>query len=149
MTDREFEKWFKEEFGDAYVYGDSSVYTEGMELSSMELAWQARGELDDAKIKELETSNAYMKELSYVKDGRIKELEEKLAIKQTMPMKYKRMEFNAQLQKENDELTAKLDRAKEALGNATNVFLQGFKTPLQRIDNCVGILSVALQELDK
>ena len=102
-------------------------------------AWQARGELDAVKIKELEASNAYMKELSYVKDGRIKELEEQLDIKQTMPMKYKRMAFNAQLQKENDELTAKLDKAREAL----NSCLGGddyYNRP---------IIEKALQELDK
>ena len=57
MTDREFEKWFKEEFGDAYVYGDSYVYTEGMEL-----AWQARGELAAVRIAELSLQNQVLRE---------------------------------------------------------------------------------------
>ena len=44
MTDREeFEKWFNEEFGDDYTHTEAML-----------LAWQARGEIDAVRIKELE-----------------------------------------------------------------------------------------------
>ena len=107
MTDREeFEKFW--ESHRLYPDWNTTVWK----------AWQARGELDAVKIKELEA---------------------KLAIQQTMPMKYKRMEFNAQLQKENEELTAKLDKAREALIVANGRF--GFDCPIEVIK--------ALEELSK
>ena len=109
MTDREeFEKFW--ESHRLYPDWNTTVWK----------AWQARGELDAVKIKELEA---------------------KLAIQQTMPMKYKRMEFNAQLQKENEELTAKLDKAREALGK----ILVGYADK----NNVEAISTKALQELDK
>lgn len=86
----------------------------------MQYAWQARGGLDAVRIKELEAE---------------------LAIKQTMPMKYKRMAFNAQLQKENDELTAKLDKAKEYL-----LRILVSDCDFAQID---AIANEALEELDK
>jgi hypothetical protein len=44
MTNREeFDKWFNEEFGDDYAHTEAML-----------LAWQARGELDAVRIKELE-----------------------------------------------------------------------------------------------
>lgn len=47
-------------------------------------------------------------EFQKLQDSRIAELEAEVARLKTVPMKYRRMEFNAQLQKENEELAAKL-----------------------------------------
>ncbi len=48
---------------------------------------------------------------------RIKELERELEAAKTMPMKYRRMEFNAQLQQENESLRAQLDGVTENYNN--------------------------------
>ena len=51
MTDREeFEKWWRETKGTDIPYTGLASFTEDVMFS----AWQARGELDDVKIKELE-----------------------------------------------------------------------------------------------
>ena len=52
MTDREeFEKWFGNDIG--YKSANKELYRKIKEV--MELAWQARGELDAVRIKELQS----------------------------------------------------------------------------------------------
>ena len=46
------------------------------------------------------------------RDKRIKELEQQVTRLKTVPMKYRRMEFNAQLQRENTEQAAEISRLK-------------------------------------
>ena len=51
MSDREeFEKWWRETKGTDIPYTGLASFTEDVMFS----AWQARGELDDVKIKELQ-----------------------------------------------------------------------------------------------
>lgn len=96
---------------------------------------------------------------------KIAELTTKLAIQQTMPMKYKRMAFNAQLQKENDELTAKLDKSRKALILASmqlvnysdeeeckplkDMLIKEAKNLKVRDTTLLELIMEALQELDK
>ena len=47
---------------------------------------------------------------------RIKKLEQQIARLKTVPMKYRRMEFNAQLQRENTEQAAEISRLKALVG---------------------------------
>ena len=55
MTDREeFEKWFGKDTG--YKSANKELY--GKIKEAMFSAWQARGELDAVRIKELEIQNA-------------------------------------------------------------------------------------------
>ena len=50
--------------------------------------------------------------------ARIAELEEENARLRTVPMKYRRMAFNAQLQDENNELRAQLAKAEQRVAEA-------------------------------
>lgn len=80
-----------------------------------------------ARIAELEEENARLKAESRdaslgLNDyygmklaARVRELEEENARLRTVPMKYRRMQFNAQLQDENKELRAQLVAAQEEI----------------------------------
>ena len=107
MTDHEeFEKWWLTKFSAEFLDSDNcwSAWT----------GWQARGELDAVKIKELEVENHA---LGLIIDNEDKELADKVA-----------------------ELTAKLDKAREAL----NVIVDWTKDSY-----ACHIAETALKELDK
>ena len=50
--------------------------------------------------------------------ARVRELEEENARLRTVPMKYRRMAFNAQLQDENNQLRAQLAKAEQRVAEA-------------------------------
>ena len=55
------------------------------------------------------------------RDNRIKELEQQIARLKTVPMKYRRMGFNAQLQRENTEQAAEITRLKAVIAKCEEV----------------------------
>ena len=111
MTDREeFEKWFCKQLDTGYAF------TSDEQITSW--AWQARGELDSVRIKELEIRNA--------------ELQAQV--------------FKTVFDDRNlNELTAKLDKAREALDRLSRLGNE----PLLGNSDGNKIARMALEELNK
>ena len=115
MTYSEFEKWL---FNDEPRGSDEQIKFDLPEYNFAWWAWQARGELDAVRIKELEADLDDRKREVNLRCVQIQERDIRIA-----------------------ELTAKWDKAKEALGK----ILVGYADK----NNVEAISTKALQELDK
>ena len=90
---------------------------------------QSSLEGDTSRISELLDQNEKQAE-------RIKELEQQIARLKTVPMKYRRMEFNAQLQRENTEQAAEISRLKALVGKCKDGIEGALSDDLPYINEC-------------
>lgn len=81
------------------------------------------------------------------RDKRIKELEQQIARLKTVPMKYRRMEFNAQLQRENTEQAAEISRLKALVGKCKDGIEGALSDDLPYINECKEALA-SIKEID-
>ena len=75
----------------------------------------------DNLIESLTAAGAEYQRQCFEQSDRIKWLEQQIARLKTVPMKYRRMEFNAQLQRENTEQAAEITRLKVVIGECKEV----------------------------
>lgn len=122
MTDREeFEKWLKENYTKGYITDSDRKLAKG--------AWQARGALDAVRIKELEDRLRFQDE--WLSNGVYYTTEEAFKLHD---------EYNSKIA----ELTAKLDKAKEALKRAAEDLVPHHTKP-----STYKSVNEALEELSK
>ena len=80
------------------------------------------------------------------RDKRIKELEQQIARLKTVPMKYRRMEFNAQLQRENTEQAAEISRLKSVIEKCKDGIEGALSDDLPYINECKEALAAIKEE---